>query len=118
MIDLIEEFEENTIIYVVVFSTKDFYFAEYEVAESKYEGIKKHFAKLILKDSQIRKRYFNDVIVVKGFRLEGNETLKRPYKFYNDKQDMVKDFYRFLNKQSEENQRLIKKIKNRFTEYF
>jgi hypothetical protein len=118
MLSLVEELEENNIVFLLLESTNGFYYAEYTVAISEYKGLRNHFAKLILKNSHIKRRYFNDVITVSGFRLEDNKTLKRSYKFFDDKEDMIKAFYRYLEKHVEENQKLLKKIKNRFPEYF
>lgn len=118
MLSLVEELKENTIVYLLLESTNGFYYAEYEITRNEYIGIRKHFVELMLKNAHIKKRYFNDVVTVSGFRLEDNETLKRPYIFFNDKEDMVKHFCRYLEHHTEENQKLLKKIKNRFPEYF
>lgn len=118
MIDLVEELKEHNIVYVWLPSPKGFFYAEYKVSKSEYNGIQQHLAQLSLLKVVKKPRFFNTVIKVQGFRLEDNKTLKRPYKFYDEMDDMIKDFCRFIKNHSEENQKLFKKIKNRYPDFF
>jgi len=118
MIDLVEQFKEQNDVYVWLESTKGFLYAEYVVSKSEYKGIRKHVVHLSLKKAERKKRYFNEVIIVNGFRLEDNKTLRRPYRFYDDMEELTKDFCKYIENHSEENQKLLKKTKNRYPEFF
>ena len=118
MIDLVEELKENDVVYTWLPSTKGFLYAEYKVSKTEYKGVHNNFARLSLLNANKKKRLFSEVITVNGFRLEDNKTLIRPYQFYDDMASMTKDFCRWIKKNSEDNQKLFKKIKNRYPEFF
>ena len=87
MIELVEEFRENEVVYIVLDTFKDFIYGEYVVFKNEFKGIKNNHAELHLVHAIKKERYFRDIIVMDGFRIGFKNTTSK-FLIYDDLNDV------------------------------
>lgn len=117
MIELVEEFRENEVVYIVLDTFKDFIYGEYVVFKNEFKGIKNNHAELHLVHAIKKERYFRDIIVMDGFRIGFKNTTSK-FLIYDDLNDAIKEFCKKLKKNPEKNLKLEKKFRQKYPKYF
>lgn len=117
MIDIVEELQVGTTVYLTVDTLKDFIYAEYIVIQNDYQGIKNNRAVLKRRSALKKQRYFREMITLEGFHLKFTHS-PTPFKLYDDYNEMVKDFCKKLKSTPNTNIKLEKKMRSQHPRYF